>query len=95
MSMKFSDLRQAARANRVSVHLHAWRQMPDGSQEYTDDAVLANGWATYIRIETPDDPQQPFDTTHEADHTTMRDALARARGQAFGLLGDVNAFNHD
>lgn len=93
--MKYSELKQAAREDRVSVHLHGFQTLPDGSQEYSDNPAQIDGWCTYIRIKTPNDPQQPFDTSHEADHATFEEARERARAQAYGLLGDALEFNHD
>lgn len=95
MNMKFSDLRQAGREGRLSVHLHAFQTLPSGDQEYTDDEAKADGYCTYIRVKTPDDPQQPFDTSHELDHATLESAQATAQGQAWALLGADAGYNHD
>ncbi|MEP0961340.1 MAG: hypothetical protein ABJQ70_17195 [Roseobacter sp.] len=93
--MKYSDIRQAAREGRASVHLHGFCNLPDGGQEYCDDLALIDGWAIYFRVETPDDPQQPFDLHELPDHQTYACAEGAARAIALQLLGDAEAWNHD
>ncbi|MEQ9243845.1 hypothetical protein [Roseovarius indicus] len=93
--MKYSDIRQAAREGRASVHLHGFRNLPDGGQEYCDDPALIDGWAIYVRVETPDDPQQPFDLHELPDKQTYSSAEGAARAIALQLLGDAEAWNHD
>lgn len=77
----------------VSVHLHGWRNLPCGSQEYCDENP--DGWSTYVRHETPDDPRQPFNISNEQDHATLQDARERAGGLAQCLFNDPEDWNHD
>lgn len=56
-AMKYSEIKQAAREGRTSVHLHGFCNLPDRGQEYCDDPALIDGWAIYVRVDTPDDPQ--------------------------------------
>lgn len=93
--MRYSDIRQAAREGRASVHLHGFCNLPDGGQEYCDDPALVDGWAIYVRVETPDDSQQPFDLHELPDHQTYTSAEGAARAIALQLLGDAEAWNHD
>ncbi|WP_297753654.1 hypothetical protein [uncultured Shimia sp.] len=46
--MKYSDIRQAAREGRASVHLLGFCDLPDGGQEYCDNPALIDGWAIYV-----------------------------------------------
>ena len=93
--MTYSKIKQAVREGRASVHLHGFCNLPDGGQEYSDDPAQIDGWAIYIRIETPDDPQQPFDLHELTDHPTYECAKGAARALALQLLGDAEAWNHD
>lgn len=78
---------------RVSVHLHGWRLLDDGGQEYTDEKP--DGYSTYCRIETPDDPQQPFDIRNEQDHAQLQSAVGVAQQMALYLFNDRDDWNHD
>ena len=69
--------------------------LPDGAQEYSDDPAQIDGWAIYVRVETPDDPQQPFDLHELPDHSTYESAKGVVRALALQLLGDAEAWNHD
>lgn len=89
------EIHGAARLDRVTVHLHGWLTLPDGSQEYSDDWLKIDGWSSYLRVETPDDPQQPFDIVWDVNHTSQPDAEARARELAGVFLGDPDEFHHD
>lgn len=64
-----------------SVCMNAWAWTEAGDQEYADAAMGArhDGWSTYLRIETPDDPQQPFDIPDASD----RDFTTRDEAEAF------------
>ena len=93
--MKYFEIEQAAREGRASVHLHGFCNLPDGGQEYSDDPAQIDGWAIYIRVETPEDPQQPFDLHELPDHQTYESAIGVARALAQRLLGDAEAWNHD
>lgn len=79
----------------VSVHLHAFITLPDGGQEYTDDEKKADGFSTYVRRETPEDPQQPFDISNEQDHAHIQTAINRARQMAGTLFCDPDNWHHD
>ena len=70
--MTYSEIKRAAREGRASVHLHGFCNLPDGGQEYSDNPAQIDGWAIYIRVETPDDPQQPFDLHELPDDPTMK-----------------------
>ena len=70
--MNFSEVKQAAREGRASVHLHGFCNLPDGGQEHYDDPALVDGWAIYVRVETPGDSQQPFDLHELPDHQMLR-----------------------
>ena len=70
-----------------SVHLHGFTSTDDGGTEYTDDASLIEGYCVYIRTETPDDAQQPFDISNEEDFTTLEAAQDCAAGYAQNLFG--------
>lgn len=78
----------------VSVHLHAFVNLPDGAQEYTDDGKAADGFCTYVRRETPGDPQQPFDISNEQDHATRADAERCAQEMAHCLFADRDQWEH-
>ena len=93
--MKYSDIKQAAREGRASVHLHGFGNLPDGGQEYCDDPARIDGWAIYVWVETPDDPQQPFDLYELPDQQTYASAEGAVRVIALQLLGDAEALNHD
>jgi hypothetical protein len=93
--MKYSEIKQAAREGRASVHLHGFCNLPDGGQEYSDDPAQIDGWAIYVRVETPDDPQQPFDLYDLPDHPTYESAKGAAHATALQLLGDAEAWHHD
>lgn len=93
--MKYSEIKQAAREGRASVHLHGFCNLPDGGQEYCDDPAEIDGWAVYVRVETPDDPQQPFDLHELPDHQTYASAEGAARAMALQLLGDAQAWIYD
>ncbi len=93
--MTYSEIKQAAREGRASVHLHGFCNLPDGGQEYCDDPAQIAGWAIYVRFETADDPQQPFDLHELPDHPTYESAKDAARALALQLLGDAEAWNHD
>jgi hypothetical protein len=93
--MNYAEIKQAAREGRASVHLHGFCNLPDGGQEYCDDLAEIDGWAIYIRVETPDDPQQPFDLQELPDHPTFESAKGAAHATALQLLGDAEAWHHD
>lgn len=93
--MKYSEIKQAAREGRASVHLHGFCNLPDGGQEYSDDPARIDGWAIYVRVETPDDRQQPFDLHEVSDHPNYASAKCAARALALQFLGDAEAWNHD
>lgn len=63
-----------------SVQVHAWAFDTDGGQDYADADLGEphDGWAVYLRVETPDDPQQPFDCRNDQDFTTKEEALTYA-----------------
>ena len=93
--MKYSDIRQAAREGRASVHLHGFCNLLDGGQEFCDDPARIDGWAIYVRVETPDDPQQPFHRHELPDHQIYASAESAACAIALQLLGDAEAWDHD
>lgn len=93
--MTLDKIKQAAREGRASVHLHGFCNLPGGGQEYCDDLSEIDGWAIYIRVETPDDPQQPCELHELPDHQTYTSAEGAARAIALQLLGDAEAWNHD
>lgn len=35
--------------------------LQDGNSSHADDPSDANGWEVWLHVETPNDPQQPFD----------------------------------
>jgi hypothetical protein len=76
----------------ITVHMHAFKALPDGSTEYTDNHKQADGWSTYIRVDTPDDPEQSFDINNEADHETYDAARICAEGLAQNLHCDRDAW---
>ncbi len=65
----------------LTICLHAWRHAEYGDQEYSDasSGEHVDGWTVYVREETPQDPQQPFDIPEEADFATYEEAAAHAR----------------
>ena len=79
-----------------SIHIHAMVTLPDGSQEfcYPSDA---NGrtlfWTAYRRIETPNDPRQPFDLKDEGDFQSKDAAIAYANTLA--RIHSVTDIEHD
>lgn len=77
----------------AAVHIHGFTTLPDGGQEYSDDPAHIDGWSSMVRIETPDDPQQPFDIVLEMDHDTKDRAEARARMLAHALFGDIDQWS--
>lgn len=94
-----NDSRAFARADQhvrdggeVSVYVHAFTFTPGGDTEYTDAPDKADGWSSYVRLETPDDPDQPFDVTLEADHPDRTSAEQRATALARAFLGDGSAY---
>lgn len=78
-----------------SIHLHGFTTLADGSQEHSDDWMQIDGWCVYIRTETPNDPQQPFDINNEADFADFPTAKAHAQGLARCLFCDPDDWNHD
>ncbi len=72
------------------LHKASQAETADGGQGYCVDLVLI-----YVRVETPDDPQQPFDLHELPDHQTYASAEGAARAIALQLLGDAEAWNHD
>ena len=72
-----------------------WEPRSNCGQENSDDPALIDGWAIYVRAETPDDPQQPFDLHELPDHPTYTSAESAARALALQLLGDAEAWNLD
>ena len=93
--MKYSDIRQAAREGRASVHLHGFCNLPDGGQEYCDDPAPIYPITVNSQVETPDDPQQPSDLHELPEHQIYASAEGAARAIALQLLGDAEAWNHD
>jgi hypothetical protein len=93
--MKYSEIKLAAREGRASVHLHGFCNLPDGGQEYCDDLAEIDGWAIYVRVETPVDPHQPFDLHELPDHPIFESAKGAAHATALQLLGDAEAWHHD
>lgn len=93
--MKYSEMKQAAREGRLSVHLHGFQNLPCGSQEYCDDQSKISGWAVYLRAETPNDPQQSFDIHELPDRPTQAEAQSAASQAALTLLNDTEAWDHD
>ena len=77
----------------MTVHLHAFAALPDGSQETVFDEDDADGFCTFIRTATPDDPQQPFNITREEDHETLDDAIGRAEALALMIRRDPNDYH--
>jgi hypothetical protein len=93
--MRYSEIKQAAREGRASIHLHGVTTLPCGAMEYSDDAARIDTWAVYVRVETPEDPVQPFDIHELPDHATFKAAERAARAAALSLLGDAEAWAHD
>ena len=94
--MNYSEIKQAAREGRISVHLHGFRNLRDGGQECCDDLAEIDGWAVYVRVETQNDPQQPFDLYELPDHhQTYASAEGTARAIVLQLLGEAEAWNYD
>lgn len=93
--MNVNQLKPAARQGRISVHLHGFINLPDGGQECCDIEEDIDGWAVYIREETPQDPQQPFDIHEVSDRPTYEAAEKVARGIAEQLLGDAEDWELD
>ncbi len=79
----------------MTVHAHAWSRLPSGDIEYTDDADDADGFSTYVRVETSSDPQQPFDIVNEEDHDTLKLAQSRASALAAAVCGDRDDWEFD
>jgi hypothetical protein len=46
-------------------------------------------------VETPVDPQQPFDLHELPDHQAYASAEGAARAIALRLLGDAESWSHD
>jgi len=77
----------------ASVHVHGFTTLPDGSEEYTDDPDLIDGWCTMVRIETPDDVQQPFDILLSMKAPTKERAIIQARWLADDLLFNPDSWS--
>ena len=58
-------------------------------EEYTDNPELIDGWNVYLRVETPDDPQQPFDCIEEVERDFK--TLELANDYATTLANKYNA----
>lgn len=71
----------------AALHICPFRTLECGAQEYTE-ADDADGWCVFLRIETPNDPQQPFDIMEAGDFETLEAAEASARGWATLFFGD-------
>ncbi len=72
----------------IAVYVHGFTTLPCGAQEYSDNPDHIDGWCSMVRVETPDDPQQPFDIILEVDHATRENAEARAGLLAHAFLDD-------
>lgn len=70
----------------TTVEVHAWyydakpTENDPGSISYADaeGGDDWDGWGVYLRVDTPDDPVQPFDVRHDEDFTTKEEALEYA-----------------
>jgi hypothetical protein len=69
------------------VFYYAHGATDDGGDEYRDAAAGEpwDGWTVYVRTETPNDVEQPFDTSHEADYPNQDKARAAAVALALKL----------
>ena len=64
----------------VSIQVHAWHFVNNGDcQEHCCESEhTPDGWSVYTRVETPDDPSQPFNIFSEEDFDTKAEAFAEA-----------------
>lgn len=79
----------------TTVHMQGFTIDENGDQTHCDDPDLIQGWTTYVRIETPDDPQQPFDIIRSEDHPDEPTATARAEALALEIHGDAEDYEVD
>lgn len=81
-------------ADETTVQVHAWAETPDGDQEYADaDAGEEHdGWSVFLRVPTPNDPQQPFDTKAERDFATRQEAQIYAAQLAATHKAEVDFY---
>ena len=89
--MNCSYIRRAAREGRATAHLHGFCTLPCGGQEYCSDPKLIDGWAVYVRVATPQDPQPPFDLHEFAEHRTFDAAEKTVRSIARTPFGHSEA----
>ena len=92
--MKYSEMKQAGREGRLTVRLSAFIYDEDATQTYWPDIDTADGYSVYVYVETPEDPQQPFDTHDVRDCPTYGLAVAWAKATALTLLDDEEEWEH-
>lgn len=81
--------------NNHTVCMNAWSWTPEGDQEYCDTMHgNPDGWSVYVRTETPNDAQQPFDVPDEydADFTTRDEALKQAEKWAEKFKTEIREY---
>ena len=90
--MTYSDVHRVhehiAAKGEAAIHIHAFIDLPCGSQEYTNDADKATGWCSMVRVETPEDENDPFDIILDVDHKTIDQAKERAERLAALFFDD-------
>ena len=64
----------------------------DGDQTHAEDGDEQDGWCVYVRVETPYDPEQPFDITYDENFEDYDDAVLTARRLACIHLGNTEAW---
>lgn len=60
------------------VICHGTMILDNGDHTHADGASNPDLWSVYLRTETPEDPQQPFDITEEKDFKYVSDAHSYA-----------------
>lgn len=75
-----------------TVCLNAFENCPNGDQSYIDmdnpesgETGNIAGYSVYLRIETPSDPQQPFDIPVDTDKDFSDYETAREYGEKLAL----------
>jgi hypothetical protein len=78
--------------NANTIQVHPWELLPCGAQSYCHAPNTPDGWCVYTRIETPNDPQQPFDIIDEEDFATLPEALAAAYARSKRIGYEVEEY---
>lgn len=74
-------------SNEKSILIHAVMTDENGDSGYAE-IDQAESFAVYVRTETPEDPQQPFDISDDSDHATLQDAIDQAKRLSVDLFNN-------